>query len=328
MGYVPPRRPNPDIPIEWYDYPPKYPPVCPRPIFPSDWPPKPKPEPFRYPKDKQKPTTLIIGFRCKEGVFLVSDRKITDMENQEPIWASKLVKPLVDPFIFGAAGYVNLFREFNRKIFPQLQQSVTEYYVKNLRALIDSGLTREEAMAELADPSRVNRASRFELPTPYIYNADCFLDDCKKIIRGITQQYTYDSLQVLAGIGRGRDNPTLHQIDALGKEAEHEEYAAIGTGSPFVRMFFHRHYKNTDSMEKLTKLAFLTIRFTEKVALEASVGYTDEYPPEVFGVFRDGKCGKVEIKKMPALLKSIDEQIASFDKNIENAEKNIRDLSF
>jgi 20S proteasome alpha/beta subunit len=323
MGYVPPRRPNPDIPFDWS---PDYPPAPPLPT-----PDEPRPEPFRYPTRKPEPMTLVIGFRCKDGVVLVADRKITDTESAAPIWGSKIRKPMqTEPVIFGAAGEVNLFREFERKIFPQMQQSVTEYYVQNIKALTESGLSREEAMEQLSSQD-VSKVARGKIPAPYVYNANAFIDDCRKLINSITGQvrgYPHGSLRVLLSIFNN-GKATLHEIDPFGNEGQIEDYAAIGAGSPFVKTFFDRMYRRDfNSTDKLLRLSFLAIRFTEKIAREASVGYTKEYPPEAFQVSNNGRCEEIKIRNLNEVLDSVDEQVKAFEGSIKNAEDKIRSLSF
>ncbi len=63
-----------------------------------------------------KPMILIIAFKCDEGVALVSDTKMTDTEGAES-YEEKVFFPLGNrPMIIGAAGYRDLFREFNSKL--------------------------------------------------------------------------------------------------------------------------------------------------------------------------------------------------------------------
>ncbi|HSG73722.1 MAG TPA: hypothetical protein VLA01_00795 [Nitrosopumilaceae archaeon] len=53
--------------------------------------------------------TLIIGFKCKEGVALVSDTKTTYLDLGEGIHESKILTPLENtPFVVRTAGYANL----------------------------------------------------------------------------------------------------------------------------------------------------------------------------------------------------------------------------
>lgn len=245
-----------------------------------------------------------------------------------------------DPIVVGASGYVNLSAEFVRKVRIMIPERAIERHVENIQSLMRAGYTKDEAIAELMEnPKRPpeKRKIQFQLPAPYIYNQELFLDDCKRLVRSIAAQANNSpiSIRLLVGILAGR-TARLHEIDASGSEAEIDFYTAIGSGEPFVKVLFERFYKKDQPIERSVRLAILAIRYVEKIGKEESVGYTYENPPDIFGIFNGsngspGKVGPLGFENQIEVLKSIDEQIGKLSKDISEAEKgldDIRGLSF
>src|SRR3990172_2043969 len=94
--------------------------------------------------------TLIIGFKCKEGVALVSDTKTTDLSTGEALYEPKILAPLENtPFIVGAAGYVNLCNEFTRKIPKIVTKRIAQMRIRNIQELQKTGLSREKKKKDI-----------------------------------------------------------------------------------------------------------------------------------------------------------------------------------
>ena len=194
---------------------------------------------YLTPKQKPKRMTLIIGFKCIHGVALVSDTKITTVTSsttaastEDGDYASKILKPtIIPPFIIGAAGYIDLFREFNNKIPSLVDQKITETRILNIEALMKIGFSRDQAIEYLIKPS----TSISLIPFQYTY--ELFMDDCKNLIKSISSQRKQESpnpLEVLIGVKKGSNSPSLHYVDSDGHETEVDSYTAIGSGSPYV----------------------------------------------------------------------------------------------
>jgi 20S proteasome alpha/beta subunit len=279
--------------------------------------------------------TLIIGFKCTHGVALVSDTKIIDITSGEESFAPKILRPMPQaPFIVGAAGYSDLFLEFNRKIPLIVGQRLIEYKISNIEALLRTGFTREQAinyLEQLEPRARVTQQTRESVEKtmppiiesgtpmliPYFYTYERFMDDCKQLIREISKQRkeeTSNPLDVLIGVRKDVGVlPSLHYIDCDGHEHEVENYFAIGSGYPHVRQFFDRLYNFNNGMYDLVALAFLTITYVQKIAKESSVGYSDEFPPEAYVVFNDGRCGRLVFENEKEVLNNIEAGIKRFD---------------
>lgn len=296
---------------------------------------------------RDKRMTLIIGFRCRDGVALVSDTKIVDVESNESSFGSKILVPLIGAsFIVAAAGYSDLFREFNRKIPLLVNQRSSEVKINNIEALIRAGYKREEAIdylkqfelkveqhqqsmeptRKIAEPHITNTIPSI-LP-PYVYSYELFMDDCKQLIKTISTQWkdrSSNPLDVLIGVKKDVNvpPPSLHYIDCDGHEREIEKYYAIGIGSPHVKQFFEPLYDFNKDMCDLITIAFLTITYAQDVAKEAYVGYDTKHPPEAFAVFTDGRCGKIPFENEVEVLTSIKTRARQFKElikatNVEN----------
>jgi 20S proteasome alpha/beta subunit len=255
--------------------------------------------------------TLIIGFKCKDGVALVSDTKITDVETGESTYNHKIFTPIPNTqFIIGAAGYTHLFQEFNRKVPLVFTEKLNEHLVKNIKSLIEQGMTREQAFDYIQklqvkiQQMQQNAISSDETKTdddlpiavlPYVYNGERFLDDCKTLTKEISSQRKEEPfpLEVFLGLKQLAYSPTLHYINWLGKEQSIERYAAIGSGSPHVKMFFEEFYDFNKSMLELIALAFANIVYVQNIAKNSGVGYTDEWPPEAVAIYNNGAYGRI-----------------------------------
>src|SRR3989344_5361268 len=208
--------------------------------------------------------TLIIGFKCKEGIALVSDTKIMDVDTGEATFESKILTPLENtPFIVGAAGYVNLFNEFNRKIPEVVTKSIAQIRVHNVQELLKTGLSRQQAIKNINAIERCAATNLrmvrhlekceckdldfdvSEIELPYIYTEENFIDDCRSLVKKVNSQSeaVTEPLELLVGIRRPRDGILhLHHVNSEGGEDEINDYFSIGSGYPFVKTIFSQVY--------------------------------------------------------------------------------------
>jgi 20S proteasome alpha/beta subunit len=287
-----------------------------------------------------KPMTLIIGIKCKDGVVLVSDTKITDTESTSPSYDSKILTPLENtPFIVGAAGYSDLFKEFNRKIPLVVNQRLNEFRIKNINALLESGLNREQAILclqrtgkkieiaqqpiELSEDVALPETESHitPIPIPYVYTPEHFMDDCRKLIETVSSQSVEEGaypLDILIGVHKTPTSPTLHYVDCRGHEHEVETYHAIGSGSPHVRQFFDVLYDYSKGMTELITFAYLVITYVQHIAKDPYVGYSDTNPPEAVAVFNDGRYGRIPFWNEEVVLNALKARMVRFEELIKD----------
>lgn len=278
--------------------------------------------------------TLIIGFKCSEGIALVSDTKIVDMETGEASFESKILTPLENtPFIVGAAGYVNLFNEFNRKIPGVVTNRIAQIRVLNVQELLKTGLTRQQAIKYIHAVERcattslrlVQDSEKFEckeldfdvaeIELPHVYSEENFIDDCKSLVKKINSQSkdVSEPLELLIGIRRPSDGILhLHHIDSEGVEDEISDYFSIGSGYPFVKTFFSQVYDFSKGMNELVTQAFRTILYVTIVAKESSIGYSRESPPKSVIILNDGKYGKMTFENEWQVIDELEKEMENF----------------
>ena len=237
---------------------------------------------IRYRNKKDERMTLIIGFVNHAGIAIVSDTQITNTETLEPSYSKKILTPLREtPFLVGAAGYTNLFQEFNRKIPEVVEQRLKQYKIMNIQELMKVGYTRDQAILRvqlheknLAKTQAVQETQEKieksdsiledNIIPPFVYSGEDFLDDCRSKIKEITSGVNHPNpLELLIGQKRRGLFPSLFYMSPMGRVEQIWTYAAIGSGQPYVKMFFDRLYDADKSMNQLITDAFRAIVYTK-----------------------------------------------------------------
>jgi len=284
--------------------------------------------------------TLLIGFKCIDGIALVSDTKIIDTESGNISYNSKILTPLQDtPCMVGLAGYMNLFEEFNRKIPNLVKQRIAEIRISNVEELIKTGLTRKESIEYVTsrekcisttlksikndskDECEIN-SDFVEIELPYHYSEENFIDDCRLLIKQISSQSKSigDSLEILIGIRRPSDKKLhLHQIFSDGTEIESDTYLAIGSGYQYAETLFGQVYDYKKEMSVLITEAFRTILYAVLVGKESLVGYTQDHLPEAVVIHNNGTYGKMIFENQLDVIKEIEKEMEHMAQQIKNS---------
>lgn len=284
--------------------------------------------------------TLLIGFKCADGIALVSDTKIIDTESGNISYNSKILTPLQDtPCMVGLAGYMNLFEEFNRKIPDLVKQRIAEIRISNVEELIKTGLTRKESIEYVASREKCMSSTlrlikndskneceinsdAVEIELPYHYSEENFIDDCRLLIKQISSQNesNEDSLEILIGIRRPNDEKLhLHQIFSDGTEIESDTYLAIGSGYQYAETLFGQMYDYKKEMSVLITEAFRTILYAVLVGKENLVGYTKDHPPEAVVIHNDGTYGKMIFENQLDVITEIESEMEHIAQEIKNS---------
>jgi len=274
--------------------------------------------------------TLIIGAKCDEGIVLVGDTKVVDVERNIITHEPKILLPLPLPVAVGASGFTNLFRQFNRRIPIIVEQRDREYKIKNEEALNKIGLGLKDfempkqepeliqSSEDLKEPPRIEKAKKDVIKIPYIYTGEHFLQDCKLLIKEIGEEgkeYHPNPLEVLLSFTVG--TPVLFHINCDGLESEINSYVAIGSGTPYVDMFFSRLWKKRTLMDTIA-LASFVIKFIENIKLDNYVGVAEEEMPQVIVLLKNGRYGPLDFSNKPDFLKDIVIKIENIEKTVKN----------
>ena len=285
--------------------------------------------------------TLIIGFKCKEGVALVSDTMTTDLGTGEALFESKIITPLENtPFIVGTAGYANLCNEFTRKIPKIVSKKIAQMRILNVQELKKTGLSRDEAIKYIHKQEKCvssnlksvqaiknivcdNLEQMIELP--HVYSEEDLIDDCENLVKKINSQSAEaeDPLSLLVGMRTSTGDIHLHFIPFDGIEDEINDYFAIGSGSPFVRTFFSRVYDFNKGMNELITQAIRTIVYVTMIAKEGTVGYSRDFLPEVVLILKDGKYGKSDFENESEIIRDFEKEMEIFEDQIKQNPRKI-----
>jgi 20S proteasome alpha/beta subunit len=185
--------------------------------------------------------TYILGARCKSGVVLVADKRITVGEGAERIYDNKLFSDVVDGVVIGFSGARRTFEYFRNEII----RSATAYKAK--------------------DPLH-------DIPIPEL------LSQISDIMYKVDLNYRGDSFDALVGIsGTKYRSPSI--LKYFYQNGTHEpvvDYKAIGSGHPYGSIFLRQNSNPT--MEQAAELGYLIIKYIETFELDLTVGLEEHHP--------------------------------------------------
>lgn len=277
--------------------------------------------------------TLIIGAKCPEGIVLISDTKIT-LGSGKFKYGQKIELPLErflpgTPVLSAAAGNGNLFDEFNRKLPSLVRQRIREIQLNNYAKLSSVGINLDypEKIKEYATTSAEGKKLKKEIINPdqniYVYDGEDLLDDCRELISNICksqiERFGVMPLEVL--IATKTFEPTLHYIDAIGREQQIRDFCAIGAGSEYAKHFFERLWTPEKNINETIALAFFVIKYVENLKIDDSVGVNYKQPPQIAVILTDGQYGFLNpeiFDNMKQLIEEIDKSTDAFEKLMSN----------
>lgn len=278
--------------------------------------------------------TLIIGARFRDGVILISDRKVTEFNSGKHTFEKKLQTPLNFSVVFGAAGYSHKFKQFNRMILDLVDQRIREFKVKNISYYKQNDIEYEEPtqvetkIEKLTTKEIENEGSKEEeavtaiqTPDVFIYTHELFIKDCSDLTRQLCigkDGIARPDLDVLLGI-HSRDRARIHHLDYLGEEQE-VDFCAIGSGAAYVEIFLRKFWREEMSIEQIISLCFFCIFYVQDLNLEDGVGVEINSLPDHQVVTNDGVLGVwTEIEKNKAvILNDVQKKILGFKKQVDS----------
>ncbi len=282
-----------------------------------------------------KKMTLVIGFKYKEGVVIISDRKVMDSDNNIT-WEEKINYKTFRKrnTIFSSAGYSHLFNRFNRKIFNKVEENIKKIDLENYKALKEAGLedTYKSIEEETEKPKKIKSNFGIEelkkqikkqistiVSPPYSYTTDNFIDDCRSLVKELCKEQLDDEykLDVLLALFNGEE-PTLHLIDFTGEEEEITDYRAIGSGAIYIEHLLKRFYKPNRPIEYLIKLGYFCILFVQNLELDNFVGVEEGTLPDNSFISNEGGLFTYEFNDKPDLLKELNVYVKRFQDDIDS----------
>lgn len=209
---------------------------------------------YRF-KQFRKDMTYILGARCKDGVVLVGDTKVTVDGGADYAYEKKITFPVYN-VVMGSAGIGGLYKEFQNRVLTAIVQMEKE------------------------------RLSNEEEGFPFITTDAEFSVLLSNVIREMHFQYGNDShiidsnLMILCA-SRISPSVQLTTVTGYGFPEPVNGIRAIGHGEPYASLFQKKLWKKDMTMEQTAKLGLFIIKFIEEMKLDSTVGYDKEFLPQI-----------------------------------------------
>ena len=211
----------------------------------------------RYMYDEcQSDMTYILGARCIDGVVLVGDTKVTIDRGADSEYSKKIITNALTNVVMGSAGASGLYRDFQNRIITEVIKFQDE-------------------------------ETRTGIKSPYIYTETGFSSLITKVVREMHNEYgnhsemiTYE-LNILCATKIGVPPAKLNVFTGYGFPEPVNRIRVIGHGKPYGALFHKKLWNQNMTIEQTAKLGLFIISLINKMDLDNSVGYNEEYPPQV-----------------------------------------------
>jgi 20S proteasome alpha/beta subunit len=217
--------------------------------------------------------TFVLGSRCKDGVVLVADRKITSTNEFDSIsfdYKNKLFG-ILDGVIFGSSGSTDTFELFREHVIQQVRKSITEMFAYDQRNHHE--ITYNNIILILSD---------------------IVLDLNKK--HDYMRKYYFE---LLVAIRHPEKASTLTWIPGAGGMRLIDGFHTLGTGGIFAKEFLDKLWYPEITIKKAASLGYFIIKDIEDNRLHSAVGI-EKHPPHIWFIpddeRKDGKKVDYEVR--------------------------------
>lgn len=198
-------------------------------------------------KYERNDMTYILGAKCSDGVVLVGDTKVTIDDGADYTYSNKIFNPF-NTVVMGSAGISGLYKTFQNRI------------VTAVRDYNQEGHT-------------IDTVEKFSILT-------------ESVIRDMHEIYGEDrhilrNLSVLLAVRMG-EKAEIMNFTHIGFPEPINSYKAIGHGEPYGAIFLKKLWTEHMTMEKVALLSCFIIKVIQESKIDNSVGYSEEYPPQVW----------------------------------------------
>jgi 20S proteasome alpha/beta subunit len=176
--------------------------------------------------------TFILGSRCKDGVVLIADRKVTIDGGEDYDESDKLFGE-IRHVIYGSSGDAGMFELFRGYVMDYINTHPNEITYQNVIL----------KLSQLA----------FKISKKYGFNPNFYYD-------------------VIVATQPPDKPPTLNLINGSGTPYTIKKYHTIGSGSPFSQVFLKRCWEPEMTMEQVAELAYFIIKYIDDFKLNYTVG--------------------------------------------------------
>lgn len=190
----------------------------------------------------EKELTYILGSKCKDGVVLIGDRKITS-EDGSYIGYRKKIFQEGDSVVWGAAGNPYYFNSFRNRVRIELE--------KNNEILGPQFITiLEDVYGSL------------------LKTYDYYFPRNFAALVGVRTEKKES----------GKYDTGLYQISGMGGHQLVKKYQAIGTGNPYGKLFLKKTWDKRLNMKQVAEIGYFIINMTQKLHLDETVGVGKKHP--------------------------------------------------
>jgi 20S proteasome alpha/beta subunit len=188
---------------------------------------------LKYEKPVTRKMTFILGSRCKDGVVLIADRKITIGEGEDYDECDKLFGE-IRHVICGSSGDAGMFELFRGYVMDYINTHPNE-------------VTFENAIVKLAlCVLKINKEYGYP---PNLYNV----------------------LVAIQRPQEGRKS-RLNLIQGSGTPYTIKNYHVIGSGEPYAKVFLKRCWDDQMNMEQVAEIGYFIVKYIEDFKLNFTVG--------------------------------------------------------
>lgn len=185
--------------------------------------------------------TFILGARCKDGVVLISDKKVTLDYGSDFDFREKLFGDLRH-VIIGASGSSDTFEYFRGYIM------------------------------DYVNTNRNNRkAIRY----------DNIITKLSQIVYDTNKRHKFQSesnFQLLVAVGFENKKSCLTYISVYGWPRSIDGCIAIGSGQHYAKIFLKHIWKQDMTMKRVAEIGHFAIKYIEQFALDQTVGVDGKEP--------------------------------------------------
>jgi len=196
---------------------------------------------------QKKDMTLIIGARCKDGVILVGDKKVTEGTTS---FADKKITIMPFGVAISGSGMSDFFDKFGIRLKNHINNSTIQ-------------------IEELKSKGEISQETTLY---PYI---DDFVTDCETLLVKLKEDYrdVFPQLHLLMGL-RNDNKAELHFLNIdYPVDSIRKSFMSIGSGSPYANFFLRELWDENLTMKEMTKICAFIINYVSEKHLDDAVGY-------------------------------------------------------
>lgn len=224
--------------------------------------------------------TCIIGGKCKDGVVLVADRKVTDEETGQVEYREKLFIFQKDFFyyliVIGSSGTIGLYDKFKREAVERLEKI-------NPPSFDSKGFDHvgfDTSVSGTIYPyTSMDTTSRQVILHPYLEGLEDIIKRYKSKNAGI-----FDVLFAAQVKYRGA---ILSYITKNGLSEDVDKHKVIGSAEIAANVFLKIINPNDMTMDRFGKLGFFIIKFIEERGIDNKVG-VGKGEPQIYFIPNEG----------------------------------------